>query len=45
MSKANGRNQSPDQKECGLHVVTDADGTTRLARASAKANASEGSVK
>lgn len=21
MSKANGRNQNPEQKECGLHVV------------------------
>ena len=37
--------ESPDQKECGLHIVTDADGTTRLVRASVKANASEGSVK
>ena len=37
--------ESADQKECGLHVVTDADGTTRLVRASVKANASEGSVK
>ncbi len=37
--------ESPDQKECGLHVVTDADGTTRLVRASVKANAPEGSVK
>lgn len=37
--------ESADQKECGLHVVTDTDGTTRLVRASVKANASEGSVK
>lgn len=37
--------ESPDQKECGLHVVEQPDGTTRLVRASVKANASEGSVK
>ncbi len=37
--------ESPDQKECGLHVVEQPDGTVRLVRASVKANASEGSVK
>ncbi|MCM0044502.1 MAG: phosphoadenylyl-sulfate reductase [Burkholderiaceae bacterium] len=37
--------ESPDQKECGLHVVEQPDGTTRLVRASVKANASEGNVK
>jgi phosphoadenosine phosphosulfate reductase len=30
--------EQPDQKECGLHVVTNSDGTTRLVRASAQAN-------
>jgi phosphoadenosine phosphosulfate reductase len=30
--------ESADQKECGLHVVTNSDGTTRLVRASAQAN-------
>ena len=30
--------EQPDQKECGLHVVTNSDGTTRLARASAQTN-------
>lgn len=37
--------ESADQKECGLHVVTNADGTTRLVRASVKASASEERVK
>jgi phosphoadenosine phosphosulfate reductase len=30
--------EQPDQKECGLHVVTNSDGTTRLVRTSAQAN-------
>ena len=37
--------ESADTKECGLHLVTDADGKTRLVRASAQADMSEASVK
>lgn len=37
--------ESPDQKECGLHIVANADGTTRLVRASVQANADAGGVK
>jgi len=45
VSKANGRSQNADQKECGLHIVANADGTTRLVRASVQANADAGGVK
>ncbi len=37
--------ESADTKECGLHLVTDADGKTRFVRTSAKADMSEASVK
>lgn len=37
--------ESANTKECGLHLVTDADGKTRFVRASAQADMSEASVK
>ncbi len=37
--------ESPQSKECGLHVVEQPDGTVRLVRASVKADTTEGSVK